>query len=246
MTDIGRHIFVVVVGVFVLIRGTPNHRTVIAHQPEEGETKECLKHWVRGTSHGIIGVFSAVTESDGEFCGFREFQINGFLINNRVLYTLPFSHQRERCHYSDRGFVNVHLYLKHKDIGLTPCYALNGNLRLDSRDILTLWQKFTKYSQSINSVSKLSVLAKHVLKYIAENFIDLTESVFKSNLTEFVADRLGMEGARDLLCWRGGSVKIIYFICWCSFNNDLWSKAFPFAASKTRISLSIMRGKTFI
>ena len=92
--------------------------------------------------------------------------------------------------------MNVHLYLKHKKaIGLTLCYALNANLRLDSRDILTLWQKFTKYSQSINSVSKLSVLAKHVLKYIAENFIDLTESVFKSNFTEFVADRLGMEGA---------------------------------------------------
>ena len=53
-------------------------------------------------------------------------------------------------------------------------------------------QKFTKYSQSINSVSKLSVLAKHVLKFIAESFIDLTESVFKSNFTEFVADRLGM------------------------------------------------------
>ena len=69
--------------------------------------------------------------------------------------------------------------------------------------------------------------------------------MFKSNFTEFVADRLGMEGARDLLCL-GGSVNIIYFICWCSFNNDLWSKAFPFAASKTRISFSIRRGKTYL
>ena len=88
------------------------------------------------------------------------------------------------------------LIFTEKDIGLPSPHQVRIR-----RYILTLWQKFTKYSQSINSVSKLSVLAKHVLKFIAENFIDLTESVFKSNFTEFVVDRLGMEGAATLLCW---------------------------------------------
>ena len=47
--------------------------------------------------------------------------------------------------------------------------------------------------------------------------------------------------------WGAGSVKIIYFICWCSFNNDLWRKAFPFAASNQNIiHIIIMRGKVYL
>ena len=132
---------------------------------------------------------------------------NNWIPDQIIVCTLPFNHHRDQCHVIRSRFCECSMYsYLQKDIGLPSPHQVGIR-----RYILTLWQKFTKYSQSINSVSKLSVLAKHVLKFIAENFIDLTESVFKSNFTEFVVDRLGMEGAATLLCW-GGALSRLFIL----------------------------------
>lgn len=105
-------------------------------------------------------------------------------------------------------------------------------------------QKSTKYSQSINSVSKLSVLAKHVLKFIAESFIDLTESVFKSNFTEFVADRLRMREPRTG-CW-GAALSRLFILFVDALLIMIYEAKLFHLQHQTRISLSINAGKVYL
>ena len=107
------------------------------------------------------------------------------------------------------------------------------------------WQTFTKYTQSINIVSKVSALAKHVLKFTAENFMNLTESVFKSNLTEFVADRLGMREPWTQCCQL--FVKRLFMNLLVNVPLIMIYEVKLFHLQhQTRISFKIMRGIVYL